>query len=78
MKVVSVILKACVPLGKIDLFRDLLEEHAYSLTSATHLRQLIPFILQDRIRKEILHRPVSITFDGRTRGFCDRPSLPYR
>ena len=58
MKVVSTMLRAGVPLGKIDLFRDLLEEHAYALTSATHLRQLIPFILQEelsRIRKEILH-----------------------
>jgi hypothetical protein len=69
VKVVSTMLRAGVPLGKIDLFRDLLEEHAYSLTSATHLRQLIPFILQEelsRIRKEILHRPLSIIFDGTT------------
>ena len=69
VKVVSTMLRAGVPLGKIDLFRDLLEEHAYALTSATHLRQLIPFILQEelsRIRKEILHRPLSIIFDGTT------------
>ena len=62
-------LRAGVPLGKIDLFTDLLQEHAYALTSATHLRQLIPFILQEelsRIRKEILHRPLSIIFDGTT------------
>ena len=64
VKVVSTMLRAGVPLGKIDLFRDLLEEHAYALTSATHLRH---FILQEelsRIRKEILHRPLSI--DGTT------------
>ena len=53
----TAMLKAGVPLSKIDLFRDLLEEHGYALTSSTHLRQLIPFILQEelsRIKKEIL------------------------
>ena len=69
IKVVRAMLKAGVPLGKIDLFRHLLEENAYSLTSSTHLRQLIPFILQEeltRIRKEIFQQPLSIIFDGTT------------
>ena len=69
VKVVTTMLKAGVPLSKIDLFRDLLEEHAYALTSSTLLRQLIPFILQEelsRIKREILNRPLSIIFDGTT------------
>ena len=56
VKVVTAILKAGVPLNKIDLFRDLLEEYRYALTSLTHLRQLIPFIHQEelsRIKREI-------------------------
>ena len=67
-KLVTTMLKAGVPLGKIDLFRYLLEEHAYALTSSTHLRQL-PFIVQDelsRIKREILKRPLSIIFYGTT------------
>ena len=69
MKVVTTMLKAGVPLNKIDLFRDLLEEHGYALTNSTHLRQLIPFIHQkelSRIKREIRQRPLSIIFDGTT------------
>ena len=47
VKVVTAMLKAGVPLSKIDRFRDLLEDHGYSLSSSTHLRQLVPFILQE-------------------------------
>ena len=69
VKVVTAMLKAGIPLSKIDLFRDLLEEYAYALTSSTHLRQLTPFILQEelsRIKKEISNRSLSIIFDGTT------------
>ena len=62
-------LKAGVPLSKVDLFQDLLEEHGYALTSSTNLRQLIPFIHQEelsRITQEILNQPLSIIFDGTT------------
>ena len=52
VKVVTTMLKAGVPLNKIDLFRDLLEEHGYALTSSTHLRQLIPFIYQERVEQD--------------------------
>ena len=60
VKVVTVttMLKAGVPLSKVNLFRDLLEEHGYTLTSSTNLRQLIPFIHQEelsRIKQEILN-----------------------
>ena len=69
VKVVTAMLKAGVPLSKVDLFRDLLEEHGYALTSSTNLRQLIPFIHQEelsRIKQEILNQPLSIIFDGGT------------
>ena len=69
VKVVTAMLKAGVPLNKIDSFRDLLEEHAFALTNSTNLRQLLPFILHEeisRLRKEITDRHVSIIFDGTT------------
>ena len=69
VKVVTAMLKAGVPLSKVDFFRDLLEEHGYALTSSTNLRQLIPFIHQEelsRIKQEILNQPLSILFDGTT------------
>ena len=65
----TAMLKAGVPLSKVDLFRDLLEEHGYALTSSTNLRQRIPFIHQEelsRIKQEILNQPLSIIFDGTT------------
>ena len=73
----TTMLKAGVPLNKIDLFRDLLEEHGYALTSSTHLRQLVPFIHQEelsRIKREIHQRPLSIIFDDRQ---CHSPLLPH-
>ena len=72
VKVVTAMLKAGVPLSKVDLFLDLLEEHRYALTSSTNLRQLIPFIHHEelsRIKQEILNQPLSIIFDGITHVF---------
>ena len=69
VNVVTAIPKAGVPLSKVDLFRDLLAEHGYALTSSTNLRQLIPFIHQEelsRIKQEILNQPLFILFDGTT------------
>ena len=69
IKVVSSMLKAGVPLSKIDAFRNLLEEKAYALTSATNLRQLLPFIRHqeiDTLKKESASKPLSIIFDGTT------------
>ena len=62
-------LKVGVPLSKIDSFRDLLEDHGFSLTSSSNLRHLLPFILQEEMtqrKKEIDGKPVSIIFDGTT------------
>ena len=33
-------LKAGLPLNKIKLFRDMLKEHGFALTSSTHLRRI--------------------------------------
>ena len=63
VKVVAAMLKAGVPLSKVNLFRDLLEEHGYALTSSTNVSQLVPFIHQEelsRIKQEILNQPLSI------------------
>ena len=69
VKVVTAMLKARVHLNKVNLFRDLLEQHGYALTSSTNLRQLTPFIDQEelsRIKQEILNQPMSIIFHGTT------------
>ena len=59
-------LKAGIPLSKIDLFR---EQYGLSLTSASNLIDLLPFILQnelDCLKKNINGRCVSVVFDGTT------------
>ena len=69
VNVVTALLKAGVPLSKLDNFRQILEENAYSLSDSSHLRRLIPFILQDEITKlkqQIGGRHVAIIFDGTT------------
>ena len=69
VKVVSTMLKAGIPLSKIDLFRDLLEQYGLSLTSASNLIDLLPFILQnelDCLKKDINGKYVSVIFDGTT------------
>ena len=48
---------------------NLREEHGYSLSSSTHLRQLVPFILHQEVaslKKEIADKCVSIIFYGTT------------
>ena len=65
----SVRVRSGVPLAKVDCFCELLEENSTALTSATNLRQLVPFILHEEMQKikgEIDGRPVSIIFDGTT------------
>lgn len=67
--VVQALLKAVITLAKADCLRELLEEDSPTLTSATNLCQLLPFILHDEMEKlkgKIQGHPVSITFDGTT------------
>jgi len=70
VKVVTTFLRAGVPLAKIDLFRDLLEEHAYSLSDRCGMCDMIPFIQseeQQQIKTELEGEKVSVIFDGTTR-----------
>ena len=70
MKVVTTFLKAGVPLGKVDKFRGLLEEHAYSLSDRRGMSDLIPFVQseeQQQIKAELQGKNVSVIFDGTTR-----------
>ena len=69
VKVVSAFLRAGVPLSKVDLFRDILEENAFRLCDRRHMSDLIPFLLsQEQARiKEIEGQHLAIIFDGTTR-----------
>ena len=67
--VVKSFLTAGIPLSKVDCMRDLLEEHAFSLSGRQHLSETIPFIHQqeiDEIKQEISGKDVSVIFDGTT------------
>ena len=71
VKVVRTFLKAGVPLSKIDLFRDLLEETAFRLTDRRFMFDLIPFILKEEeatIKNEISGKDLGVIFDGTTHG----------
>ena len=70
MKVVSTFLKAGVPLGIIQKFRELLEENATRLTNKHGMYDYLPFILseeENRICTEIDGRYVAVIFDGTSR-----------
>ena len=57
-------------LQKMDVFRELLEESGYCLTSVPNMRQLIPFVRQEEeetIKGEISGSNISVIFDGTTR-----------
>ena len=62
-------LQAGVPLGKLDVFRELLEENSYQLCHRRHLFDLIPFILNEeitQIKNEIKDKFLGVVFDGTT------------
>ena len=70
VKIVQAFLKSGTPLNRMKYFRDLFQESGFPLTSPTHMRQLIPFVLEEEyksISKEILGKELSIIFDGTTR-----------
>lgn len=69
VNIVTALLKAGVPLSKLDSFRDLFEENAYALSDSPHLRRLIPFIMQDemcKLKQDIGGKHVAIIYDGTT------------
>ena len=62
-------MKAGIPLNKVDICRELLEENAYRLCDSSHLYELIPFIHkqeQSSIQNQIRGRKISVIFDGTT------------
>ncbi len=69
VKVLTAFMSAGIPISKLDCFRDLLTEDAFSLTSSQHLRELIPIVhmeQKDKIKESISGRQISIIFDGTT------------
>ena len=70
VKVVKTFLLAGVPLSKLDVFRNLLEETGYRLTDRRFMFDLIPFILEEEetnIKREIQGKHIGVIFDGTTR-----------
>ena len=62
-------IRAAVQLNKLSIFRDLLEESAYSLTDRRHMSDLVPFVLSQevtQIKEEIAGHPLPVIFDGTT------------
>ena len=47
VKVVTALLRAGIPLSKLDRFRDLLEENSFRLADNRHMFNLIPFIVKE-------------------------------
>ena len=67
----TAMLRAGIPLQKADALREVFEENenGYSLTDSSHLRELIPFLLEQetaQLKKEINGKHLSIIFDGTT------------
>ena len=77
IEVMSVFLKAGIPLTKITHLRALLEEGSARLTDESHLRTYIPFIQEmeaAKVKVELAHHPpVPVIFDGSTH---QREALP--
>ena len=72
VKVVKAFMRAGIPICKLDILRDILEEKAFRLADTRHMLDLIPFILilgEERaaIQEEIKDKYVSVIFDGRSR-----------
>ena len=69
VKVMQTFLQAGVPLNKIAVFRDFLEETGYRLCDRRTLYDLIPFIVEEevsRIKSEIKGKRLGVIFDGTT------------
>ena len=70
IKVVKTFLRAAVRLSKLEVFRELLEESAYSLTDRRHMSDMVPFVHSQEIatiKQELSGSPLSVVFDGTTR-----------
>ena len=63
------ILKAGIPLNKLDVLCEILKKNALCLTDHSHMFDLIPFVHSQEvnlIKGEIANRPVSVVFDETT------------
>ena len=61
VKMVTALLKAGIPLNKLDVLCEILEENALRLTDRCHMLDLIPFVHSQEvklIKAEIANRPV--------------------
>ena len=68
VKVVKTFLQAGVPLSKLNIFRDLLEENGYRLSDRRFMFDLIPFILkEEKLKEELKGKHLGVVFDGTTR-----------
>lgn len=50
VRVVTFLLKSGISLNKANSLHELLEENGYSLSSTTHLCQLVPLVLHEEIK----------------------------
>ena len=70
-ELVETLLKAGIPLLKVDSLRPFLEKYGHRLTSRNHLTEFIPMIRQkeiDFVKSEIAtNSAFSVIFDGNTR-----------
>ena len=60
-------MKAGVPFNKLNTFRELLEQNGTCLARRRSLSDLIPFVHQQEVSKEIEGKKVLLIFDGTTR-----------
>ena len=69
VKVLKTFLQAGVPLAKLDVFKEILEENGYRLCTQRYLFDLIPFVLNEevaQIKSEMNGKFVGVVFDGTT------------
>ena len=69
MKVLKAFLQAGIPLNKIGLFRELLEESgSYRLNERRFLHDLIPSVVKQeeaRVKDKIINKHVGVIFNGK-------------
>ena len=78
--VMKAFLHAGVPLAKLDVFKEILEENGYRLCTQQYMFDLIPFILNEevaQIKSEINGKFVGVIFDGTTH-ICEALAVVIR
>ena len=67
----STLLLAGIPISKVDILRPLFERYAQRLTSSSHMKDLIPAVLEkekEKLKAELHNvKEASIIFYGTTR-----------